>query len=57
MTPLEVELYRLVRRLPSERQQALLNALKGEGLTELDKEDTEAEVSLGHRIYACSTFS
>ena len=42
-TPLEVELYRLVRRLPTERQRALLDALKDEGLTELDKEETDAK--------------
>lgn len=30
-TPLEVELYRRVRQLPVERQQALLEALKAEG--------------------------
>ena len=42
-TPLEVELYRRVRRLPTERQRALLDALKGEELTELDKEETDAK--------------
>lgn len=44
-TPLEVELYRLVRRLPTERQRALLDALNSEASTELDlnKEATEAE--------------
>ena len=32
-TPLEVELYRRVRQLPVERQKALLEALKAEGLS------------------------
>ena len=40
-TPLEVELYRLVLRLPIERQKALLDALKDEGLTELEETDAE----------------
>jgi transcriptional regulator with XRE-family HTH domain len=37
-TPLEVELYRRVRQLPVERQQALLEALKTEPDGEADKD-------------------
>ena len=40
-TPLEIELYRLVLRLPIERQRALLDALKDDGLTELKETDAE----------------
>ena len=44
-TPLELELYRMVLQLPSERQQTLLKSLKAEVAVETAEEPTDHEQS------------
>lgn len=47
-TPLEVELYRRVRQLPVERQKALLEALKAEGLS-IEGDEAERDTNRDQR--------